>query len=69
MGSTNHVQMGAGKTGSICHLRVFPLRYSIRAPKYPEAGINSTKIVIVTPFLCVPQMLVEQGLESAVPIC
>ena len=38
--------------------------------RYLDAGKNSTKNVIVAPlFVCAPQMLVELGLQSSVPIC
>ena len=38
-----------GKTGSICHFAVSLVLHCLGVQRYPPAGKNSTKSVIVTP--------------------
>ena len=43
-----------GKKGSICHFAFSLVLQYLWVPTYPDAGKNSTKSVIVNPFLCAP---------------
>ena len=51
---------GGVRKGSICHFAFSLVLQCLGVPRYPDAGKNSTKSVIVTPplFVC-PQMLVK----------
>ena len=46
---------GGGKTGSICHFAFSLVLQCLGVPRYPDAGHNSPKSVIVTPLFVCPK--------------
>ena len=44
-----------GKKGSICHFAFSLVLQCLGIPRYPDAGKNSTKSVIVTPLFVCPK--------------
>ena len=46
---------GGGKTGSICHFAFSLVLQRFGVPRYPDAGKNSTKSVVVTPLFVCPK--------------
>ena len=60
--------MWEGKTGSICHFAFSLVLQCLAVPRYPDAGKNSTKSVVVKPLcVCAPNASKNQDLRVLSP--